>query len=68
MIKQTFLRFSKGLNFNDWSLLFILITSLISLKLVPLGFILWVLTIGFNKESFTLKKLFSDVKKWFILY
>ena len=68
MIKQTFLRFSKGLNFNDWSLLFILITSIISLKLVPLGFILWVLTIGLNKESFTLKKLFSDVKKWFILY
>ena len=68
MIKLTFLRFSKGLNFNDWSLLFILITSLISLKLVPLGFILWVLTIGFNKESFTLKKLFSDVKKWFIFY
>ena len=68
MIKQKILRFSSGLNFNDWSLLFIIITSIISLKLVPIGFILWVLTIGFNKESFSLKKLFSDVKKWFVLY
>jgi len=68
MIKQKFLRFSNDLNFNDWSLLVILFTSIVSLKLVPIGFILWGFTIGFNKNSFTLKKLFSDVKKWFILY
>ncbi len=68
MIKQKILRFSNGLNFNDWSLLFILITSIVSLKLVPIGFIFWILMIGFNKESFSLKKLFSDIKKWFVLY
>ena len=68
MIKQNILRFSSGLNFNDWSLLLILFTSIVSLKLVPVGFILWVLTIGINRETLKFQKIFSNIRKWFVLY
>ena len=60
--------FSRNLNFNDWSIVFILFTSIISLKLVPLGFILWILTFWLNKQAVSIKSLFSGIEKWFILY
>ena len=60
--------FSRNLNFNDWSIVFILFTSIISLKLVPLGFILWILTFWLNKQAVSIQSLFSGIEKWFILY
>ena len=62
------IEFSSGLNLNDWSIIFILFTSIISLKLVPLGFILWLLTFWLNKKQLSISDVFSGIGKWFILY
>lgn len=67
-MRNKVVEFSRNLNFNDWSIVFILFTSIISLKLVPLGFILWILTIWINKQTVSIKSLFSGIGKWFILY
>ena len=67
-MKNKIIGFSSGLNLNDWSIIFILFTSIISLKLVPLGFILWILTFWLNKKHLSIKDVFSGIGKWFILY
>ena len=67
-MKNKIIGFSSGLNLNDWSIIFILFTSIISLKLVPLGFILWLLTFWLNKKHLSIKDVFSGIGKWFILY
>ncbi len=67
-MKNKIIGFSSGLNLNDWSIIFILFTSIISLKLVPLGFILWILTFWLNKKHLSIKNVFSGIGTWFILY
>jgi len=67
-MKNKIAAFSSGLNLNDWSIIFILFTSIISLKLVPIGFILWILTFYLNKNTFTFKRAFSGIGKWYLLY
>ena len=67
-MKNKIAAFSSGLNLNDWSIIFILFTSIISLNLVPLGFILWILTFYLNKNTVTIKSIFSGLGKWFLLY
>ena len=62
------IQFTNGLHFNDWCLIFIILFSLVNLKLVPIGFILWGIGFWFNREKATLNDLFSGINKWFILY
>ena len=67
-MKSKVIQFTNGLHFNDWCLIFIILFSLVNLKLVSIGFILWGLGFWFNREKATLNDLFSGINKWFILY
>ena len=51
-----------------FSLIFIILFSLVNLKLVSIGFILWGFGFWFNREKASLNDLLSGINKWFILY
>lgn len=61
----------KNWNLNDYSLSFIILTSIIFKPLAPLGFIFWSLTIWFNKAEHPFKKnikFHQSIELWFLIY
>ncbi|MDC1244176.1 O-antigen ligase family protein [Crocinitomicaceae bacterium] len=60
----------KSYNFNDFCLTYIVFFSIVYQAFVPIGFILWILTIwlNLNKRPINLSQQFKDVEFWFILY
>jgi len=60
----------KSYNFNDFCLTYIVFFSIVYQALVPIGFILWILTIwlNLNKRPINLSQQFKGVEFWFILY
>ena len=60
----------KSYNFNDFCLTYIVFFSIVYQALVPIGFILWILTIwmNLNKRPINLSQQFKSVEFWFILY
>ena len=63
--------YCRNWNLNDYSLSFILLTSIIYKALAPWGFIFWALTIWFNKAENPLKNFRENkqsIELWFLIY
>ena len=63
--------YCRNWNMNDYSLSFIILTSLIFKPLAPWGFIFWGLTIWFNKTKYPSErkgKFIPSIEFWFLMY
>jgi len=63
--------YCRNWNLNDYSLSFIILSSLIFKPLAPWGFIFWGLTIWFNKTKYPSErkgKFIPSIEFWFLMY